>query len=277
MPLPANETHKYLNRTMARKAAEKAKIDDIDLHFYVAKREDGKTMWGWCSQDLAEISGAADATPDNASSEAATVAVAEGPACSECGEDAFVTDDGVSHHSGDGMDGVDHDADADHVALVEDFARPTVHTLAGHAEPMVILQIEGILTPAQAAILAQVYAIQSGDAITVLDAVTFEPGQTIARPAAEFFYTDEKGRQHTPTVAQAAFIALCMKGATSAELKTGIVDTGLKANCIWSQMGEDVEKFGLEYSLDYRRVSKTKLEPVHRLVCPTVTSTTEIA
>lgn len=43
---------------------------------------------------------------------------AEPPTCTECGSEYFVTDSGVTHHySTEGMDNIDHDADADHVAL----------------------------------------------------------------------------------------------------------------------------------------------------------------
>ena len=40
-------------------------------------------------------------------------------ACRECGEPVFVTDAGVSHHAGPGMDGIDHARDRDHTALPE--------------------------------------------------------------------------------------------------------------------------------------------------------------
>lgn len=41
-------------------------------------------------------------------------------ACTECGEPMFVTDDGIAHHRDDDTpDGIDHDADEDHVALRE--------------------------------------------------------------------------------------------------------------------------------------------------------------
>jgi hypothetical protein len=37
--------------------------------------------------------------------------------CAECGAPYFVTDNGVSHHEdADSPDGIDHDADGDHVA-----------------------------------------------------------------------------------------------------------------------------------------------------------------
>ena len=39
--------------------------------------------------------------------------------CRECGEPVFVTDAGVSHHVGSGMDGIDYARDRDHVALPE--------------------------------------------------------------------------------------------------------------------------------------------------------------
>jgi hypothetical protein len=42
--------------------------------------------------------------------------------CSECGEPAFISDEGTAHHWGETPDNIDHDADADHVpALAEDF------------------------------------------------------------------------------------------------------------------------------------------------------------
>lgn len=40
--------------------------------------------------------------------------------CTECGEPAYVQADGVSHHAGDGIEGINYDLDADHVALVPD-------------------------------------------------------------------------------------------------------------------------------------------------------------
>ena len=39
--------------------------------------------------------------------------------CRECGEPVFVTDSGVSHHVGDGMDGIDWRRDRSHVAIPE--------------------------------------------------------------------------------------------------------------------------------------------------------------
>lgn len=40
--------------------------------------------------------------------------------CDACGADMFINAAGVSHHWGDGPDDVDHDADADHVAVCAD-------------------------------------------------------------------------------------------------------------------------------------------------------------
>lgn len=42
--------------------------------------------------------------------------------CRECGEPVFVTDAGVSHHVGNGMGGIYHARDRDHVALPEEEA-----------------------------------------------------------------------------------------------------------------------------------------------------------
>ena len=39
--------------------------------------------------------------------------------CRECGEPMFIEGNGVSHHEGGGMDGIDYDRDADHVAVAE--------------------------------------------------------------------------------------------------------------------------------------------------------------
>jgi hypothetical protein len=39
--------------------------------------------------------------------------------CTECGEEAWTDIYGIAHHWGDGIDDIDHDADADHVALPE--------------------------------------------------------------------------------------------------------------------------------------------------------------
>lgn len=41
-------------------------------------------------------------------------------ACTECGEEMWIADDGTSYHLGDGYDDIDHDLDADHVALAPD-------------------------------------------------------------------------------------------------------------------------------------------------------------
>jgi len=39
--------------------------------------------------------------------------------CRECGEPMFIEENGVSHHEGGGLDGIDYDRDADHVAVAE--------------------------------------------------------------------------------------------------------------------------------------------------------------
>lgn len=39
--------------------------------------------------------------------------------CRECGEPMFIEDNGVSHHEGGGLDGIDYGRDADHVAVAE--------------------------------------------------------------------------------------------------------------------------------------------------------------
>jgi len=51
---------------------------------------------------LTKVSAGADPTP-----------------CRECGEPMFIEDNGVSHHAGDGADGIDHSRDLDHVAVTE--------------------------------------------------------------------------------------------------------------------------------------------------------------
>lgn len=44
-----------------------------------------------------------------------------GMTCRECGESMFLADGNVSHHwSGETPDNIDHDADADHVAIVDE-------------------------------------------------------------------------------------------------------------------------------------------------------------
>ena len=40
--------------------------------------------------------------------------------CVECGQEMWIDGNGVSYHDGDGPDGVDYDADADHVAVSDD-------------------------------------------------------------------------------------------------------------------------------------------------------------
>jgi hypothetical protein len=37
--------------------------------------------------------------------------------CLECGQEMWLDDNAVSHHSGDTHDGIDYEADADHVAV----------------------------------------------------------------------------------------------------------------------------------------------------------------
>lgn len=37
--------------------------------------------------------------------------------CVECGEEVWLDDHEVAYHTGDGPDGIDYDADADHVAI----------------------------------------------------------------------------------------------------------------------------------------------------------------
>lgn len=45
----------------------------------------------------------------------------DGPVCRECGEPCFVTEAGVAHHGrADLVPEIDHDADADHVAIPEE-------------------------------------------------------------------------------------------------------------------------------------------------------------
>lgn len=39
--------------------------------------------------------------------------------CRECGEPMFIEENGVSHHEGGSLDGIDYDRDADHVAVAE--------------------------------------------------------------------------------------------------------------------------------------------------------------
>ena len=39
--------------------------------------------------------------------------------CHECGEPMFIKEDGVSHHEGGGLDGIDYGRDNDHVAIAE--------------------------------------------------------------------------------------------------------------------------------------------------------------
>jgi hypothetical protein len=40
--------------------------------------------------------------------------------CVECGQEMWLDNNEVSYHSGDGPDGIDHDADADHVAVSDE-------------------------------------------------------------------------------------------------------------------------------------------------------------
>lgn len=39
--------------------------------------------------------------------------------CHVCGREFFTTATGITHHLGDGSDGIDHDADGDHVPYGE--------------------------------------------------------------------------------------------------------------------------------------------------------------
>lgn len=47
----------------------------------------------------------------------ATSAEPEAMFCRECGEPIFIAPEGTSHHAGDGLDGIDHGRDGDHVAI----------------------------------------------------------------------------------------------------------------------------------------------------------------
>ena len=50
----------------------------------------------------------------------AEVSAGAGPmSCRECGGAMFIEENGVSHHAGDGGDGIDHGRDLDHVAVAE--------------------------------------------------------------------------------------------------------------------------------------------------------------
>ena len=49
---------------------------------------------------------------------------AEGMTCRQCGEPMLVAGGGISHHVGDCPDGIDHDADRDHVAVRDDERAP---------------------------------------------------------------------------------------------------------------------------------------------------------
>ena len=40
--------------------------------------------------------------------------------CGECGKEMWIEESGVSHHWGDGIDDIDYNADADHVAYAEE-------------------------------------------------------------------------------------------------------------------------------------------------------------
>jgi hypothetical protein len=40
--------------------------------------------------------------------------------CLDCGEPMFIGEDGEPNHVGDGLDGIDHEADAHHVAISDE-------------------------------------------------------------------------------------------------------------------------------------------------------------
>ena len=65
--------------------------------------------------------------------------------CSECGAPCFVTPDGVSHHEGDGADGIDYDADLDHTALLDTSEAVTVPVPDTTPQPFSYATIHGSL------------------------------------------------------------------------------------------------------------------------------------
>lgn len=51
---------------------------------------------------------------------AAASAEPDGQLCRECGEPMFIAPEGTAHHTGDGVDGIDHGRDGDHVAILDE-------------------------------------------------------------------------------------------------------------------------------------------------------------
>lgn len=301
MAFPKNETHNHISEKKARQAAEAAGLTAADLKFYRSGM-----LWGWIAKAAAETPAAADRPPVVAHVPQTMVdafgmqgfvkagfVVVDPPvdtetACEECGEAAFVDNDGVSHHAGDTFDGVDHDADADHVALVaEEPFRPVAAAVgdlgaavahvkeeiigaaasASSNQGMVILDIAGFHSPAEGARLARLIAARTGQPVTRRLAANNDVLDQIEPPERVWSYVDEKGRERFPSDLQFTFITLCTRpeGATSAQLKAAIQSPNDKVTKNWIVIGEAVEKFGFRFDFEFRKINRLSSEKVFRL------------
>lgn len=74
MSQQANDTHRYLNSTMARKAAERAGIDLDTVDIYAAENGNGKLMWGWALKESSHDEVQETATPPDGNPEPAALA-----------------------------------------------------------------------------------------------------------------------------------------------------------------------------------------------------------
>lgn len=259
----SNATHKYLNRKMARTAAEKAGLDLDDLHVYPANREDGKTMWGW--------------------------SVLEESSANELGETSEVepvADEDEPEASGVDFTDADPEAVADQPVSVDFTAadEPTVEVPAGACgtttledgsvvqtgivalSGMVVLEVEGAIPLAGSGRVARIIAARTGMPVT-LRIVGGGVLAEVPAPTRSWSYTDAAGKERSPSDDQAMFIVMCSEpnGATSAQLKAEIQGNTDKVTKNWLTMGESVEKFGYRFDFEYRKIGKRDSEKVYRL------------
>lgn len=88
---------------------------------YYAEQMDGDSFAAWRGDQpvgepgtygtLAEAQEAAEAARANPDGAIGSLA------CGQCGAEAWISQSGTAHHRGGGPDDIDHDADADHVAV----------------------------------------------------------------------------------------------------------------------------------------------------------------
>lgn len=121
MAIEANETHQYQTRPLARAALQQWCEEsgaDIDDYVTCTAIVGGEIKHGWVVQDVADAENMVKVAEVVFGPMTVTGGDEREGECMECGKPAFIDCDGVSHHEGDSPNGVDYDADDDHVALL---------------------------------------------------------------------------------------------------------------------------------------------------------------